>query len=165
MQFSVSNCNIVHYPSPKKLHSCLKSVCTLLASSAAKFSVSGLPSCFSKQGNEYVFSLMGPKGRPVDQNKEEKDGGSSLKSNKESSITGEEQHSQKTRVKSDGRLILGLKFSGKRLHFLYKGHRGVVEHWVFRGTQLADSQWHTLVLAIGSHHVKLTVDCSSPVEM
>uniref|UniRef100_A0A3B4GC11 Thrombospondin-type laminin G domain and EAR repeat-containing protein-like n=1 Tax=Pundamilia nyererei TaxID=303518 RepID=A0A3B4GC11_9CICH len=76
-----------------------------------------------------------------------------------------EQHSQKTRVKSDGRLILGLKFSGKRLHFLYKGHRGVVEHWVFRGTQLADSQWHTLVLAIGSHHVKLTVDCSSPVEI
>uniref|UniRef100_A0AAX7UXZ8 Thrombospondin-like N-terminal domain-containing protein n=1 Tax=Astatotilapia calliptera TaxID=8154 RepID=A0AAX7UXZ8_ASTCA len=68
-------------------------------------------------------------------------------------------------VKSDGRLILGLKFSGKRLHFLYKGHRGVVEHWVFRGTQLADSQWHTLVLAIGSHHVKLTVDCSSPVEI
>uniref|UniRef100_A0A3B4GEG3 Thrombospondin-type laminin G domain and EAR repeat-containing protein-like n=1 Tax=Pundamilia nyererei TaxID=303518 RepID=A0A3B4GEG3_9CICH len=61
-------------------------------------------------------------------------------------------------------LKLGLKFSGKRLHFLYKGHRGVVEHWVFRGTQLADSQWHTLVLAIGSHHVKLTVDCSSPVE-
>uniref|UniRef100_A0A3Q4I623 Thrombospondin-type laminin G domain and EAR repeats a n=1 Tax=Neolamprologus brichardi TaxID=32507 RepID=A0A3Q4I623_NEOBR len=61
-------------------------------------------------------------------------------------------------------LKLGLKFSGKRLHFLYKGHRGVVEHWEFRGTQLADSQWHTLVLAIGSHHVKLTVDCSSPVE-
>ncbi|XP_006798471.1 thrombospondin-type laminin G domain and EAR repeat-containing protein-like [Neolamprologus brichardi] len=117
------------------------------------------------KGNEYVFSLMGPKGRPVDQNKEENDGGSSLKSNKESSITGEEQHSQKTRVKSDGRLILGLKFSGKRLHFLYKGHRGVVEHWEFRGTQLADSQWHTLVLAIGSHHVKLTVDCSSPVEI
>uniref|UniRef100_I3IYH1 Thrombospondin type laminin G domain and EAR repeats n=1 Tax=Oreochromis niloticus TaxID=8128 RepID=I3IYH1_ORENI len=51
-----------------------------------------------------------------------------------------------------GRLILGLKFSGKRLHFLYKGHGGVVEHWVFRGTQLADSQWHTLVLAVGSHH-------------
>uniref|UniRef100_A0A3B5BIQ6 Thrombospondin-type laminin G domain and EAR repeat-containing protein-like n=1 Tax=Stegastes partitus TaxID=144197 RepID=A0A3B5BIQ6_9TELE len=64
-----------------------------------------------------------------------------------------------------GRIILGLKLSKKRLHFVFKGHAGVIKHWVFRGIQLADNQWHTLVLAVGSHHVRLTVDCNSPLEI
>ena len=63
------------------------------------------------------------------------------------------------------RLILGLRLSRKRLHFLFRGHRGVVEHWGFRGARLADNQWHTLVLTIDSHNVRLTVDCRSPLEM
>uniref|UniRef100_A0A8C9Y0Q3 Thrombospondin type laminin G domain and EAR repeats n=1 Tax=Sander lucioperca TaxID=283035 RepID=A0A8C9Y0Q3_SANLU len=64
-----------------------------------------------------------------------------------------------------GRVILGLRLSRKRLHFLFRSHRGVVERWVFRGDRLADNQWHTLVLVVGSHHVRLTVDCSSPLEI
>uniref|UniRef100_A0A3P8T8Z2 Thrombospondin type laminin G domain and EAR repeats n=1 Tax=Amphiprion percula TaxID=161767 RepID=A0A3P8T8Z2_AMPPE len=71
-------------------------------------------------------------------------------------VKGDEQH---------GRIILGLKLSEKRLHFVFKGHAGVIKHWVFRGIQLADNQWHTLVLAVGSHHVRLTVDCNSPLEI
>uniref|UniRef100_A0A3Q3LAA9 Thrombospondin type laminin G domain and EAR repeats n=1 Tax=Mastacembelus armatus TaxID=205130 RepID=A0A3Q3LAA9_9TELE len=64
-----------------------------------------------------------------------------------------------------GRIILGLRISKKRLHFLFKGHRGAVEHWVFRNTRLADNQWHTVVLTISSQHARLTVDCAPPLEM
>uniref|UniRef100_A0A3Q3G0R4 Thrombospondin-type laminin G domain and EAR repeats a n=1 Tax=Labrus bergylta TaxID=56723 RepID=A0A3Q3G0R4_9LABR len=64
-----------------------------------------------------------------------------------------------------GRIILGLRLSRKRLHFLYRGHGGVTEHWVFGGARLADNQWHTLVLAVSRQHVRLTVDCNSPLEM
>lgn len=64
-----------------------------------------------------------------------------------------------------GQIILGLRFSRDRLHFLFRGHRGVIEQWVFRGLRLADNRWHTVVLAISGHHVRLTVDCSSPLEM
>uniref|UniRef100_A0A3Q3K952 Uncharacterized protein n=1 Tax=Monopterus albus TaxID=43700 RepID=A0A3Q3K952_MONAL len=63
------------------------------------------------------------------------------------------------------RIILGLRFSRKHLHFVFKGHGGVVEHWVFGDTQLADNQWHTVVLTIGTQHVKFTVDCAPPLEM
>uniref|UniRef100_A0A3B4UN02 Thrombospondin type laminin G domain and EAR repeats n=1 Tax=Seriola dumerili TaxID=41447 RepID=A0A3B4UN02_SERDU len=75
-----------------------------------------------------------------------------------------EEEKQGKSNEEHGRIILGLRFSRKYLHFLFKGHGGVVEHWVFRGTQLADNQWHTLVLTIGSR-VRLTVDCNSPVEI
>lgn len=64
-----------------------------------------------------------------------------------------------------GRIALGLRLAGKRLHFLFRGRGGVVEHWGFRGTQLADNQWHTLVLAVAGGRVRLTVDCRSPLEM
>uniref|UniRef100_A0A4W6EEI3 Thrombospondin type laminin G domain and EAR repeats n=1 Tax=Lates calcarifer TaxID=8187 RepID=A0A4W6EEI3_LATCA len=64
-----------------------------------------------------------------------------------------------------GRTILGLRFSRKYLHFLFKGHGGVMEHWVFRGARLADNQWHTLVLTVSGQHVRLTVDCNSPLEI
>uniref|UniRef100_A0A3P8UVC2 Thrombospondin type laminin G domain and EAR repeats n=1 Tax=Cynoglossus semilaevis TaxID=244447 RepID=A0A3P8UVC2_CYNSE len=64
-----------------------------------------------------------------------------------------------------GRIILGLRFSRKSLHFLFKGHRGRVEHWVFRGTKLADNKWHTVVLNIAGEYARLTVDCDVPLEI
>uniref|UniRef100_A0A3Q3W5M0 Thrombospondin-like N-terminal domain-containing protein n=1 Tax=Mola mola TaxID=94237 RepID=A0A3Q3W5M0_MOLML len=72
-----------------------------------------------------------------------------------------------SRVKSAerGRLLLGLRLSRERLHFLFRSHGGVIEKWRFQGTRLADNQWHTLVLAIDSHRVSLTVDCRSPLEI
>lgn len=76
----------------------------------------------------------------------------------------EEQRSTKNNVKG-GRIILGLKLSRKRLHFLFKGHGAVAERWTFLGTLLADGQWHTLALAISSNRVRLTVDCNPPSEM
>lgn len=75
---------------------------------------------------------------------------------------------EKKRVKNStqrGSIIMGLRFSRNRLHFLFKGHRGVTEQWAFRSARLADNQWHTLVLSVGSQHVRLTSDCSSPQEM
>lgn len=83
-----------------------------------------------------------------------------------------EQHGvmekKERRVKNNeerGRIILGLRLSRKRLHFLFQGHGGIVEHWGFRGARLADNQWHTLVLVVDSRQVRLTVDCSLPLEM
>uniref|UniRef100_A0A672HUZ5 Thrombospondin-type laminin G domain and EAR repeats a n=1 Tax=Salarias fasciatus TaxID=181472 RepID=A0A672HUZ5_SALFA len=55
------------------------------------------------------------------------------------------------RKKHGSRILLGLKFSRKRLDLVFRGHGEVVEHWVFRGARLADNQWHTLVLVVGSH--------------
>ncbi|KAM8737574.1 thrombospondin-type laminin G domain and EAR repeat-containing protein-like [Acanthopagrus schlegelii] len=111
--------------------------------------------------NEYIFSLMEPK-------KVEKAG----PVQKEEDNIEREQHGEmekkEGRVKSNeehGRIILGLRLSRKRLHFLFRGHGGVVEHWGFRGARLADNQWHTLVLVVDSRQVRLTVDCSLPLEI
>ncbi|XP_069007924.1 thrombospondin-type laminin G domain and EAR repeat-containing protein-like isoform X2 [Embiotoca jacksoni] len=101
--------------------------------------------------NEYVFSLMEPK-KVADKR----------------AVKETEQQREKKQVRSSeerAQILLGLKFSRKRLHFLFKGHGEVTEQWVFRGTRLADNQWHTLVLNIGTHHVRLTVDCNSPLEI
>ncbi|TMS21009.1 Thrombospondin-type laminin G domain and EAR repeat-containing protein [Larimichthys crocea] len=109
--------------------------------------------------NEYIFSLLEPK------KVEKREAGDKKDENNKGNIL---ERTKERRQKSNGergRIILGLRFSRKRLHFLFRGHGGVVEHWGFRGTRLADNRWHTLVLAIGSHHVRLTVDCSSPLEM
>ncbi len=125
---------------------------------------------FAFQRNEYIFSLMEPKKaekREAGEKEEEHTKDINiLERNKEM-----EQHGgreKERRVKSNGErggIILGLRLSKKRLHLVFRGQGGVVEHWWFRSTWLADNQWHTLVLAIGSHHVRLTVDCSSPLEM
>ncbi|XP_070776006.1 thrombospondin-type laminin G domain and EAR repeat-containing protein-like [Enoplosus armatus] len=123
--------------------------------------------------NEYIFSLMEPKKvekRGVVEKEEENDKGNISDRNKERGVSGEERHVERKkerRIKSEedrGRIILGLRFSRKRLHFLFRGHGGVVQHWGFRG-RLADDQWHTLVLAIDSRHVRLTVDCRPPLEI
>lgn len=76
----------------------------------------------------------------------------------------EKKENKKSREET-GRIILGLRFSGKRLHLVFKGQGGTTEHWVLGRARLADNQWHTLVLAVSSHHVRLTVDCNSPLEM
>ncbi|XP_078134118.1 thrombospondin-type laminin G domain and EAR repeat-containing protein-like isoform X2 [Sander vitreus] len=129
-------------------------------------------SSIAPKRNEYIFSLMEPKKvekKRVEEKEKERDKGTILQSNKERGVSGEEQHGERERrVKNNeerGRVILGLRLSRKRLHFLFRSHRGVVERWVFQGDRLADNQWHTLVLVVGSHHVRLTVDCSSPLEI
>ncbi|XP_061599449.1 thrombospondin-type laminin G domain and EAR repeat-containing protein-like [Cololabis saira] len=99
--------------------------------------------------NEYIFSLLEPK-------------------NQDKSSLDEEQLMEKKQVKSKeeaGRIILGLKVAQKGLHFTFKGHGETVENRVFRDMRLADNRWHTLVLAVGRHHARLTVDCNSPLEI
>ncbi|XP_071394860.1 thrombospondin-type laminin G domain and EAR repeat-containing protein-like [Centroberyx affinis] len=107
--------------------------------------------------NEYIFAVVGERkeeNRTVEEEKdeEENDRGTNLERNKERDVNG-------------GRVLLGLRLVRNRLHFLFKDHGGVAEHWVFRGTRLADNQWHTLVMAVSGGRAKLTVDCSSPLEM
>ncbi|KAM6912512.1 thrombospondin-type laminin G domain and EAR repeat-containing protein-like [Xenentodon cancila] len=99
--------------------------------------------------SEYVFSLLEP-------------------TNQDTSSLDEEQLMEEKHVNSKeepGRVILGLKVSRKCLHFIFKGHGEAVENRVFRDIQLADSRWHTLVLTVGRHHTRLTVDCNSPLEI
>uniref|UniRef100_A0A8C7GAS8 Thrombospondin type laminin G domain and EAR repeats n=1 Tax=Oncorhynchus kisutch TaxID=8019 RepID=A0A8C7GAS8_ONCKI len=65
-----------------------------------------------------------------------------------------------------GRLLIGLRFSRDRLHFLFRGRSGgVMARWVFRGIELADDRWHTLVLAFSGHYATLTVDCNTHLEL
>ncbi|XP_056282906.1 thrombospondin-type laminin G domain and EAR repeat-containing protein-like [Pseudoliparis swirei] len=113
--------------------------------------------------NEYIFALKEPKQVETiggGEEEEENDKGYILERNKkrtkERRVKGREEH---------GRVLLGLRFSKERLHFLFRGHGGVVEHSLFRGARLADDQWHTLVLSVDSHHVRLTVDCNTPLEI
>uniref|UniRef100_A0A8D3D6F5 Thrombospondin-like N-terminal domain-containing protein n=1 Tax=Scophthalmus maximus TaxID=52904 RepID=A0A8D3D6F5_SCOMX len=130
----------------------------------------------AQKRNEYIFSLMMPnteEDRAADE--KENDKGDTLQSNKKRSIREERQdgdNKKKTKKEKQfqsneerGRIVLGLRFSRKCLHFHFKGHGGVNEHWVFRGTRLADNQWHTLVLTIAGQHVRLSVDCNSPLEI
>ncbi|XP_040055648.2 thrombospondin-type laminin G domain and EAR repeat-containing protein isoform X1 [Gasterosteus aculeatus] len=129
---------------------------------------------FSPKRNEYIFSLMGPKRVKTKRvgTKEEKNNKEDvLERNAESSNSGGEQRGErekKRRVKSEEereQILLGLRFSKRRLHFLFRGHEGVVEHWRFRGAGLADNHWHTLVLGVGSQRVRLTVDCGKAQEI
>ena len=72
---------------------------------------------------------------------------------------------KKQTTRQPGAVILGLKIAGSRLHFHFQGHAKATENWVFRGIELEDSQWHTLVLAVAGQHARLTVDCNAPVDM
>ncbi|CAL8273732.1 unnamed protein product [Merluccius merluccius] len=67
--------------------------------------------------------------------------------------------------RTQGAVILGLKIAGSRLHFVFRGHAGVTEHWAFRGAELQDGRWHTLALAVAGRRARLTVDCGAPVDM
>ncbi|XP_067099766.1 thrombospondin-type laminin G domain and EAR repeat-containing protein-like [Osmerus mordax] len=65
----------------------------------------------------------------------------------------------------DEGLLLGLRLSRDRFHFLFQGHGGVMERWVFRGVRLADNRWHTLVLAATGRYARLSADCNTPLEL
>ncbi|XP_063068568.1 thrombospondin-type laminin G domain and EAR repeat-containing protein [Engraulis encrasicolus] len=62
------------------------------------------------------------------------------------------------------RLLLGLKVSRDRLHFLFQGSEAR-KKLSFRRVSLADGRWHTLVLALSGQHATLTIDCGMPLEM
>lgn len=64
-----------------------------------------------------------------------------------------------------GAVILGLKIAGNHLNLVFKGHTKVTERWVFRGVELKDGRWHTLVLWVSSQRARLSLDCSAPVDM
>ncbi|XP_032403504.1 thrombospondin-type laminin G domain and EAR repeat-containing protein-like isoform X2 [Xiphophorus hellerii] len=106
---------------------------------------------FAPKRDEYVFSLMGRSNVEAVALEEKED----------------EQRLRKKETKSDEKhagVILGLKLSQNSLHFVFNGHRKAAEHWSFQGIRLTPNQWHTLVLVIGLHHRKLTVDCNPPLE-
>ncbi|XP_030643409.1 thrombospondin-type laminin G domain and EAR repeat-containing protein [Chanos chanos] len=61
-------------------------------------------------------------------------------------------------------LLLGLRLSYNKLHFLRSGSRGN-KRISFRSVGLADGSWHTVVLAVTGIYTILTVDCSMPLEL
>ncbi|XP_077395803.1 thrombospondin-type laminin G domain and EAR repeat-containing protein [Festucalex cinctus] len=112
--------------------------------------------------SEYIFSMMEAKraeqGALEDKEDEEE--------RKEGNNLQMDISRRRARNNSEHRrLLLGLRLSGKRLHVLFRGQRGVTEQWVFRGAHLDDNRWHTLVLSVGGRHASLTVDCGSPREI
>ncbi|XP_029900579.1 thrombospondin-type laminin G domain and EAR repeat-containing protein-like [Myripristis murdjan] len=117
--------------------------------------------------NEYIFSVLEERKEENGTVEEEKDEGTHLERdiNGEEQVGEREEHTQVKRDGGGGRVVLGLRLSRNRLHLVFKRHGGFVQHWVFRGIRLVDNQWHTLVLTISGRHARLTVDCSSPLEM
>ncbi|KAL0615491.1 Thrombospondin-type laminin G domain and EAR repeat-containing protein [Plecturocebus cupreus] len=65
-------------------------------------------------------------------------------------------------------LLLGLRVSPSQLHFLFLSE-DVAAAWQtrvsFRSPALADSRWHTLVLAVSAGVFSLTTDCGLPLDM
>ncbi|XP_074860571.1 thrombospondin-type laminin G domain and EAR repeat-containing protein [Carettochelys insculpta] len=64
-------------------------------------------------------------------------------------------------------VLVGVRYSPDTLHFLFWS-AGLSSGWqtqvAFQGISLADSQWHTLVLAVSGHHFSLTVDCRARID-
>ncbi|KAM8857464.1 thrombospondin-type laminin G domain and EAR repeat-containing protein-like [Synchiropus picturatus] len=63
-----------------------------------------------------------------------------------------------------GTLLVGLRLSGTRLHFLFRPRSARV-CLAFDGVQLGDGLWHTLVLAVTGIHASLTIDCGPALEL
>ncbi|KAK2494997.1 LOW QUALITY PROTEIN: hypothetical protein MC885_016340 [Smutsia gigantea] len=65
-------------------------------------------------------------------------------------------------------LLLGLRYSPTRLHFLFLSE-DAAGAWLtqvsFRDLVLTDSQWHTLVLAVSEDSFSLTMDCGLPMDI
>ncbi|NXC37541.1 TSEAR protein, partial [Penelope pileata] len=62
-------------------------------------------------------------------------------------------------------VLLGLRYSPSKLHFLFWSPEragGWQNRVTFRNVSLADSRWHTLVLAVSGHSFSLAVDCGPP---
>ncbi|XP_029967173.1 thrombospondin-type laminin G domain and EAR repeat-containing protein isoform X1 [Salarias fasciatus] len=63
-------------------------------------------------------------------------------------------------------LLLGLRFSENRLHFLTTvPGAGGRSRLTFKDVRLDDNCWHTLVLALAGPYATLTVDCGLPLEL
>ncbi|CAN9502415.1 unnamed protein product [Ophioblennius macclurei] len=120
------------------------------------------------KADEYIFSLTEPK-KETTQSSDESEEEEEEEEDEDDTDKTEEEHQRETkrtkRKKHHSPIILALKFSRKRLDLVFKGHDEVMEHWLFRGTRLADNQWHTLVLVVGRHRAVLTVDCNTPQEI
>ncbi|KAM9804828.1 LOW QUALITY PROTEIN: thrombospondin-type laminin G domain and EAR repeat-containing protein-like [Neosynchiropus ocellatus] len=63
-----------------------------------------------------------------------------------------------------GTLLVGLRLSGTRLHFLFTPRSGRV-CLAFDEVALHDGRWHTLVLAVTGIHASLTVDCGAALDL
>lgn len=108
------------------------------------------------QRNDYIFSLMDTNSSVP----------ARIKKNKRNHLERSNSKDAKERqVTTGGPLLLGLRHSKNRLHFLYKAPDGEVKRLVFRTQGLADGRWHTFVLAVSGHSVRLTLDCKPPVEI
>ena len=122
------------------------------------------------------------RGRMLEDADEDETGGPTAGSREEEGVSGKNQEeegedeasgakeAQKPGGREDtarqrGAVILGLKLAGSRLHLVFRGHAKATENWVFRGAELQDSRWHTLVLAVTGQRARLTVDCGAPVDM
>ncbi|NXT13741.1 TSEAR protein, partial [Prunella fulvescens] len=65
-------------------------------------------------------------------------------------------------------VLLGLRYAPDKLHFLFWSQEragGWQSRVTFPNVSLADSQWHTLVLAVSGQSFSLTVDCSVPKDV
>uniref|UniRef100_A0ABI7ZX39 Thrombospondin-like N-terminal domain-containing protein n=1 Tax=Felis catus TaxID=9685 RepID=A0ABI7ZX39_FELCA len=71
-------------------------------------------------------------------------------------------------MEESDRLLLGLRYSPTRLHFLFLS-QDAAGAWqtrvTFRSPALMDNQWHTLVLAVSEGSFSLTTDCGVPADI
>uniref|UniRef100_A0A146ZKE6 Thrombospondin type laminin G domain and EAR repeats n=1 Tax=Fundulus heteroclitus TaxID=8078 RepID=A0A146ZKE6_FUNHE len=119
----------------------------------------------TQKRDEYIFSLVGPTKAERSSVEDQED---VLGGKNEEFISEDEQRAKRNETKRDeksGGIVLGLKLSRNGLHFVFKGHGKSTEHWSLKGIHLTPNQWHTLVVVIGLHHMKLIVDCNSPLEI
>lgn len=63
-------------------------------------------------------------------------------------------------------LLLGLRLSENRLHFLATlPGAGGRSRLTFKEVGLDDNHWHTVVLAVTGPYATLTIDCGLPLEL
>ncbi|CAL9686960.1 unnamed protein product [Knipowitschia caucasica] len=113
------------------------------------------------QRNDYIFSLMDTNRSDGAKIKKHKSNNLGSSAQSKSIDTSEKQVSSV----DHGHILMGLRYSRKRLHFLYRPPRGEVRRLAFRTKGLADKHWHTFVLVVKSSSVRLTVDCNPPLEV
>ncbi|KAM9378378.1 thrombospondin-type laminin G domain and EAR repeat-containing protein [Phaethornis superciliosus] len=64
-----------------------------------------------------------------------------------------------------GGLLLGLRYAPTKLQFLFWSRESWQSRVTFPNVSLADSRWHTLVLAVSGQSFSLTVDCGLPQDV
>uniref|UniRef100_A0A4W4DMN7 Thrombospondin-like N-terminal domain-containing protein n=1 Tax=Electrophorus electricus TaxID=8005 RepID=A0A4W4DMN7_ELEEL len=67
-------------------------------------------------------------------------------------------------LREEGHLLLALRVSAERLQLLV-GAPDARQQLTFRGVQIADGRWHSLVLAVSGRYAVLTLDCGIPLEL